>query len=207
MLPDPGEDPPIGESLPSTADGHGYVTTAAYSDEDLRAELMFDMIRMAFACDMSRVAAVRLTIDQCFMNMFPLTGAQGEVHEMSHGQAAPDDHGDAVGWHVKHFARFVRMLADTQELDGTRMLDNTAIVLVFEGGYGFDPESGSDNRAHSTENMCALVAGGAGGMVQGKHIRAPGMHPANVILSAMTAAGYPGDSLGDISGVVDGLFG
>jgi hypothetical protein len=208
LLPDPGEDPPIGAPHADNGGGHDYTPTAAYSNEDQRAELLFDMVRMAFACDLSRVAAVRLTIDQCFMNMMPLTGAPGEVHEMSHGQAQPDDHGDAVGWHVKHFARFVQMLRDTQELDGSSLLDNTAVVMVFEGGYGFDPESGSGDRAHSTENMCALVAGHAGGLLPtpGKHIRAAGMHPANVILSAMTAAGYQGNALGDISGIVDGLF-
>ena len=99
-------------------------------------------------------------------------------------------------------------ISQNLDLDMARVFQKLLQVhhIVIEGGFGFDPESGSDNRAHSTENMCALVAGRAGGLVPGQHIRATGMHPANVILSAMTAAGYTGNSLGDISGVVDGLF-
>lgn len=207
MLPDPGEDPPIGGAHADTGGGHEYTQSAAYSNEDLRAEIMCDLIRMSFACDLNRVAAIRLTIDQCFMNMFPLTGAPGEVHEMSHGQAAHEDHGDAVGWHVKHFARLVSMLRDTQEIDGSSLLDHTAVVLMFEGGFGYDPEGGSDNRAHSTENMVALVGGRAGGLTGGQHIVAPDAHPCQVTLSAMQAAGYPEDSLGEISGTIPDLFG
>ena len=39
------------------------------------------------------------------------------------------------------------------------------------------------------------------------HIDGTGLHPANVQLSAMQACGYPGNTLGDISGRVDALFG
>jgi hypothetical protein len=206
-LPDPGEDPAIGESHGTTAEGNlDYDETAAYSGEDLRAELMMDYVRMAFACDLARVAAVRMTIDQTFLNMLPLSGAPSDMHELSHGAVSDDAHADAVGWHVKHFARLVSMLRDTQELDGSSLLDHTAIVLCFEGGYGFDPESGEDGHAHSTENMVALVAGRTGGLVNGSHIVATDMHPANVIISAMQAIGMDTDTLGEISGTIPGLL-
>jgi len=207
LLPDPGEDPAIGSSHGTTAEGNlDYDATAAYSGEDLRAELMMDYVRMAFACDLARVAAVRMTIDQTFLNMLPLSGAASDMHELSHGAVSDDAHADAVGWHVKHFARLVAMLRDTQELDGSSMLEHTALVLCFEGGYGFDPESGSGNRAHSTENMVSLVAGRTGGLVHGSHIVATGLHPANVIISAMQAVGMDTDTLGEISGTIPGLL-
>lgn len=207
LLPDPGDDPAIGSSHGTDPEGNlDYDANAAYSGEDLRAELMMDYVRMAFACDLARVAAVRMTIDQTFLNMLPLSGAASDMHELSHGAVSDEAHGDAVGWHVKHFARLVAMLRDTQELDGSSMLDNTAIVLCFEGGYGFDPESGTGDRAHSTENMVALVAGRVGGLVNGQHIVADGMHPANVIVTAMQALGMTTDTLGEISGTIPGLL-
>jgi hypothetical protein len=207
LLPDPGEDPLIGQPHGTTAEGNlDYNPTAAYSNEDLRAELMMDYVRMSFACDMARVAAVRLTIDQTFLNMLPLSGAESDMHELSHGAVSDDAHADAVGWHIKHFARLVSMLRDTQELDGSSLLDHTALVLCFEGGYGFDPESNEDGHAHSTENMVALVAGHAGGLVHGSHIVANGMHPSNVIISAMQAVGMDTDTLGEISGTIPGLL-
>jgi hypothetical protein len=206
--PDPGEDPPLGDAHATGADGNlDYTESAGYSDEETRAEVMFDLVHEAFACDQARVAAVRMTFDQCFVNALPLIGATSDVHELSHGATAPESFADACGWHVKHFARLVAKLRDTQEFDGSTMLDHTAVVLVFEGGYGYDPEGDSGDRAHSTENMVAMVAGRVGGLVGGQHIVAPGAHPASVTLSAMQAVGAEVAALGEIGSNIPGLFG
>lgn len=205
---DPGDDPPIGDPHATQDNGNlMYTETAGYSGEEQRATVLVDMIRMAFACDLSRVAAIRLTMDQTFLNMKPLSGAPSDMHELSHGAVSDEAHADAVGWHVKHFARLISLLRDTQELDGSSLLDHTAVVMLFEGGYGFDPESGADGHAHSTENMIALVGGRAGGLVPGVHISAPGMHPANAVVTALQAVGLTGGTLGEVSGVIPGLIG
>ena len=203
-----GDDPPIGDPHGTDAEGNlDYTETAGYSGEEQRATAIMDMVRMAFACDLSRVAAIRMTMDQTFLNMKPLSGAGSDMHELSHGSVTAADHADAVGWHVKHFARLIALLRDTQELDGSSLLDHTALVLLFEGGYGFDPESGQDGHAHSSENMVALVGGRTGGLVPGVHLAAPGLHPANALVCAMQAVGLDTDTLGEISGVVPGLIG
>ncbi|MBX7080525.1 MAG: DUF1552 domain-containing protein [Nannocystaceae bacterium] len=208
LPPDPGDDPPIGDPHGTDAEGNlDYTETAGYSGEEQRATAIMDMVRMAFACDLSRVAAIRMTMDQTFLNMKPLSGAGSDMHELSHGSVTAADHADAVGWHVKHFARLIALLRDTQELDGSSLLDHTALVLLFEGGYGFDPESGQDGHAHSSENMVALVGGRTGGLVPGVHLAAPGLHPANALVCAMQAVGLDTDTLGEISGVVPGLIG
>jgi hypothetical protein len=204
---DPGEDPPIGADHVDNGDGLEYIETSGYSQEDLRAEIMFDLIHMAFACDLSRIATIRMTFDQCFMNMLPLVGAASDAHELSHGSQTFENFADGVGWHVKHFARVVARLRDSTEVDGTSMLDHTAVVFVFEGGYGYDPEAGQDESTHSSENMVAMVAGRVGGLVPGRHISAPGTHVSSVTLSAMQATGAPVDALGDVTDPVPQLFG
>ena len=78
-------------------------------------------------------------------------------------------------------------------------------MLIFEGGWGWDPEGG-DNSTHSTENMACFVAGGAGGLRQGEHIVAANRHPGEVVLTAMQAAGHQG-GLGELTQGLPELLG
>jgi len=112
---------------------------------------------------------------------------------------------DAVNFHVLHLARLAKKLRDTPDVDGTHLIDHTAAVLLFEGGWGYDPEGQSDLSSHSTENMVALIAGRAGGLVPGQHIQGNGRHPVNVVISAMNACGVEG--LGEVTENIPELFG
>jgi Protein of unknown function (DUF1552) len=209
LPPAPGDDPPVGgaaiEYQGEGGDGAGY------SNEELRAELLGDMLGMAFACDLSRVAAIRMTYTQCHMQMGSLIGVEGDAHSAIGHNGRVEAYADCLGWHIKHFARLVARLRDTTDVDGSSLLDNTAVVLLFEGGYGYDPESGNDGlSAHSTENMVALVGGHAGGLnaAGGQHIVKTDWHPANAVLSAMNAVGVAADSetLGEVVGRIPELF-
>jgi hypothetical protein len=188
--PDPGADPALGPK---------------YSNEELRANVLADLIAMAFACDLSRVAAFMLTQWKCYMGMSSIgAGYSGDMHALTH---QPNQQGvsDAVAWHVQHWGRLVQKLGSTPEVDGSTVLDHTALVLLFEGGRGYDPEGQFNGSPHSTENMSVLIAGRAGGLKPGKHIVATGLHPANVVISAMNAVGCPGN-LGEVSGGIPALF-
>ncbi len=155
----------------------------------------------------SGLVAIVTTILAFGVNALPLVGAASDVHELSHGAVSNDGFADSVGWHVKHFARLVQRLRDTPEFDGSSMLDHTAVVLVFEGGYGYDPEGDSNDRTHSTENMVALVGGRVGALAPGQHIVAPGQHPAAVTLTAMQQVGAAVPDLGEISDTIPELLG
>lgn len=209
---DPGSDPPIGGAV-ENGDTAGYASGGAYSGEEERASIMMRLVHMAFTCDLARVASVMFTQAQCFMNMQPIYGDAypSDLHEMSHYSLGGGEQGggavaDGVAWHVKHWATLVQMLRDTEDVNGASLLDTTALVLAFEGGLGFDPEAVAEDSPHSTENMAVLVAGRAGGLVGGQHIRAPGVHPVRVINTAMRAVGVEQD-LGEVSGTIDGLLG
>ena len=203
LLRDPGDDPPLGGE-PSNP-GH-YDVNLGYSDEDERLSLLVDFMHMAFTCDLTRVGALMMTMWQSFMNVEPISGHLWSQHEVHH-QSVPNDLTDVVAWHMDHFGRLVGKLRDTAEGDGS-LLDNCAVVFFNEGGHGYGYEGGSQYSSHSTDNMVAFIAGGAGGLKRGHHVVAPaGLdHPVNVIISAMNAAGAPVTSHGEVNGIIPNLF-
>jgi hypothetical protein len=189
---------------------------AADGDEDRRSELFVDLIGMGLACDLSRVATLQIVWENSTMNTKGVIGVDDEMHNISHHfnfhKNDPNDVNapstatiDIIAWQVKQFARLIKKLKDTEDFDGKTVLDNTAVVMGFEGGYGHDADSGLDQSPHSTENMCILVGGRAGGLRPGQHIIATDKHPASPIISAMNAVGCAG-GLGEISESVPELF-
>ena len=205
---DPRKDPAVGGD--QGVDGSGNTTygqNLGYSGEDARAKLFCDLVHMAFTCDLTRVATLQLTLFQSHMNMYSLTGQACDLHEIGHGgvPGGTKAMAKAQAWHVKQFAYLVAKLRDTTEASGGTLLDHSALVFLMEGGHGADPGSGREFSSHSTENMACLVAGRAGGLKPGQHIAASGLHPAQVVLTAMKAVGYSGNSLGEVSGDVPAL--
>ncbi|MEZ4225069.1 MAG: DUF1552 domain-containing protein [Polyangiaceae bacterium] len=212
VLPDPGSDPAVGGAV-ENGDTGGYAGNGAWSDEELRAQVMVDLIHMAFVCDLSRVASLMFTFSQCFLNMNPVFGYPSDLHELGHYSVGGGDKGanavaDGVAWHVKHFARLAQKLRDSQDVDGRSILDNTAMILCFEGGWGYDPEQDRQGTTHSSENMIMIATGKGGGLNAsgGKHIRAQNEHPAKVLTTVMQALGGP-STLGQVSGTIPGLVG
>jgi hypothetical protein len=173
---------------------------AAYSDEDARAQLLCDLLGTALVCNVTRVAAVQLTFVQCFMMMGTITGIQKDMHDLNHS-ATLAQLAEGLKWHVDVFARLVARLK-APEVDGTTVLDHSALVMLFEGGHGYDPEGARPNNSHSTENMVVLYAGRAGGMKPGQHILARDKHPAQVVLTAMNAVGVKKPALGEVAGLI-----
>ena len=208
---DPGADPAVGGGQALSSQGNiTYQQNLGYSGEEQRARVFCDLLHMAMACDQTRVATLQFTFFQSFLNMVELTGQRSDLHELSHGsygnlnEPIPLAMARGIAWHIKHYAYLIERFRDTPEAGGT-MLDNTVIVYVNEGGHGDDPSSGTRNSPHSTENMAVLVAGKVGGLKAGHHIPAPGMHPANVLLTALKAVGYSENTFGEVNGEVPGL--
>ena len=203
--PDPGADPPLGGSQGTDSSGDlTYDQNLGYSNEEQRARVFCDLIHMAITCDLTRVVSLQFTMFQSHMNMYQLTGIPFDLHEISHSGLGTLAVSRGIAWHMKHFGYLVSKLRDTPEGDGN-LLSNTALVFLHEGGHGRDPSSGARYSSHSTENMACLIAGRAGGLRPGQHVVASGMHPANVLITAMKAAGYSGNSLGEVSGDIPAL--
>ncbi len=199
LLADPGADPPVGGDFGSPT---GWNTSAGYSDEEARARTFTRLLHMAFVCDLTRSATLMYSMFQPFMNAQPIVGAQYNTHELNHKDTQQNL--DAfIAWHMSHFGELVALLRDTPEPGGS-VLDHSALAFVNEGGDGSSVPEGS----HCTDQMVALVAGGAGGLRQGEHIVAPAgaNHPANVLITLMNAVGAPTTSLGQVSGTIPALL-
>jgi Protein of unknown function (DUF1552) len=187
-----GDDPPQG---------------GGYSNEELRAKLMCDVMHMALTCDQTRVGSLMFTMVQSFMSAQSTLGFSCTHHDLGHfGAGGDNSHKLALGiaWHMKHFGYFLSKLANTPD-HGGMLLDNCAIAFVFEGGHGPSKGVPSKLTTHSGENMVVLVAGKAGGLQSGQHLVANGKHPASVLISCMNAVGVTTDKLGAVSGEIPGL--
>jgi hypothetical protein len=196
---------------------------SGYANEDARAAAFVDLIHMAFVCDLSRVVSLELTSSMSGIVLPTSLGITYRnwdnsplppppLHEATHGQGNNLSVAECIRWHVKHVAALAKKLKDTPDTTGT-LLDNTAIVLLFEAGMGSTSLQGStivgERPPHTSEGMVAVVVGGRGlGLKLGEHIVATGQHPASVSLTAMRAVGgQQVGALGEISAEVAGLRG
>lgn len=200
---DPGDDPAVG-GLQDSVGGYDFDVNSGWSDETTRAERFADLIQMAFACDLTRSASLLYTMAQSHMSSYPIGGQPYDVHELGHSGLGTETFSAVHAWHTDRFGGLVARLRDTPEGAGS-LLDSCAVVLLFEGGHGYDPGAGDDDSSHSTENMAVCVAGGAGGLRQGEHVVSPGSHPVQVLNTAMAAVGVD-EELGEVRGIVPELL-
>ncbi len=200
ILQDPGPDP--SSQLVDAI----YGDEIGYSNEELRAQVFVDMVHMAFACDLTRSISLMFTYAQSFMNAESVipSGVRSDLHELGHGAGTVEDVADGIAWQVGHWANLIQKLDDTPDGEGT-LLDHSALVFLTEGGHGYDPEGDAQGVSHSSENMAVLVAGRAGGLQTGIHIRTDQLHPAQCLVDAMNAVGVTTDRLGEVEGGIPGL--
>jgi len=214
---DPGDDPPIGGD--HEGGGTGSVAPGlGYSDEHTRARIFADLIHMAFVCDLTRAASLQITAFQSHMNARPIAdglgtlpgtvrparwaSVGGDLHEVGHN-GDPNNRGQIpsaglLQWHVSHYAYLIDKLRSTPEAGGT-VLDNSVIVFTPEAGHGRQlNDAVSQNQTHSVENMVMLVAGRPSRLNPGEHVDGNRAHPATVLITAMQAAGYLANNLGEV---------
>ena len=146
------------------------------------------LIRMAFACDLTRVVTFVAPVPQCPEFGYPaaanvhasyahssIAGASscGQMYDPVSEKAM----NDLGAWYAGHFAKLLTELDSVREGDGT-MLDNTAVLWVSELATG----------AHHHHDTGAVLAGAARGFFKtGRYVR----YPQNVVspLPAMPRIG------------------
>ncbi len=189
-----------------TADGH-------------KVTQFMRLIKLAFACDLTRVVTFVAPVPQCPEFGYP---ADAQVHPYAH-QAMPG--GSSCGapyvpmaerairdlgvWYANHFAYLLEQLDSVSEGNGT-MLDNTAVVWLTELATPH----------HFHNDLFAVIAGGGNlGLRSGRYVRYPrtftSPKPNHVLLgpatnrlhvSVLRAMGQPDQSFG-ASSVLDSAGG
>ena len=164
---------------------------------DEHVKLMFDLQAVAFAADITRVFAFKLSRDVS-NRVFKEAGVTTGFHIASHHNDRDDrilEFSKINKYHVSLLPYFLEKLKNTPDGEGT-LLDNSLIL------YG--SPMGNPN-VHNHKRCPLFFAGHAGGRLKGQlHLKAnDGTPMANAMLSALQILGVEIDSFGDSTGSFD----
>jgi len=160
-------------------------------------KLMFDLQALAFASDLTRVFAFKMSRDVS-NRVFPETGVTTGFHIASHHNDREDrilDFAKINKYHASLLPYFLEKLKSTPDGD-SNLLEQSLLV------YG--SPMGNPN-VHNHKRCPLLLMGHAGGAIAGNlHVKAADGTPmANAMLAALQAVGVEIDSFGDSTDALD----
>lgn len=158
---------------------------------DQHVALMFELQRLAFQADVTRVTTFMLGRELNFRS-YPEIGITEGHHGLSHHSDNPVQmarYAKVNTYQAQVFASFLASLRDTPEGDGT-LLDNS--LLLFGAGL-------SNSNLHTHYDLPLALFGG--GFKGGRHLAYSNDTPmTNLLLTMLDKAGVPADTLGDSTG-------
>ena len=160
---------------------------------------MYDVVRLAFQTDTTRVATF-MAANAGSNRSYREIGVPEGHHDLSHhgGDAEKQERIRRINrFHVEQLAYLLDQLSKVEEGRGS-LLDNT--LVVFGSAIG-------DGDRHDHEDLPILLCGRGGGSVQGgRHLRFPAETPlCNLYLSLLQRAGSRARAFGDSTGPLEGL--
>jgi len=169
---------------------------AAYADH---ARLMFDLQVLALQGDVTRVVTFQLARETS-NRTYAEIGVPDPHHPLTHHGNDPAKIARMAkinAFHVSLFAYFLEKLKSTPEGDGT-LLDHS--LYLYGSGMG-------NPNVHDHVNLPILVAGGAGRVKGGRHIKYVEPTPlANLHLTLLERVGVRMEAFADSKGKVDELL-
>jgi len=158
---------------------------------DQHVSLMFELQRLAFQADITRVTTFMLGRELNFRS-YPEIG----ITEGHHGLSQHGDNPTQMARYAKVntyeaelFAAFLKSLRDTPEADGT-LFDHS--LLLFGAGL-------SNSNLHTHYDLPLALFGGA--FTGGRHLVYPKDTPmTNLLLTMLDKGGVPAETLGDSTG-------
>jgi hypothetical protein len=161
---------------------------------DIHVGLMYELQRLAFQADVTRIVTFMLGRELNFRS-YPEIGITEGHHGLSHHSDNPAQmarYAKVNVYHTQLFASFLEKLRATPDGDGT-LLDHS--LLLFGAGL-------SNSNLHTHYDLPLLVAGG--GFKGGRHVVYPSETPmTNLLLGMLDKAGVPAETLGDSTGKLD----
>jgi hypothetical protein len=160
-------------------------------------KLMFDLQTIAFAGNITRVSAIKLSRDVSGRT-FPECGVSAGFHSASHHGDNPQrlvQYAQINKYHASTLAYLVEKLKQTNDGDGS-LLDHSLIV------YG--SPMGNSN-LHNHKRVPMILLGRAGGRLKGRNhvMAADGTPSANMYLTLLHRFGVSVDSFGDSTGELE----
>jgi Protein of unknown function (DUF1552) len=164
---------------------------------DEHVKLMFDMQVVAFASDVTRVTAFKLSRDVS-NRVYPETGVNTGFHIASHhgeNEGRIQDLAKINKYHVGLVPYFLKKLKETPDGD-SNLLENS--LLIYGSPMG-------NSNVHNHKRCPLFFAGHAGGALKGNmHIKAADGTPmANAMLGALRGVGLDLTTFGDSSASMD----
>jgi hypothetical protein len=166
-------------------------------DFETHIKLMFDLQVLAWQADITRVSTLMFA-KEVSNAVFPASGVNEPFHNLSHHSNIPENIAKLAQlqqYHVRTFAALLQKLKDIPDGEGT-LLDHSLVLY----GSGM-----SNSNQHDHKPLPIVIAGGAGGKLQGgRHIKVDPTTPlSNLLLAMLHKLEVPATSFGDSTGVVD----
>jgi hypothetical protein len=161
---------------------------ATFSTGQIRArnKVMSELLAMAFACDLTRVATLQLSGGGTH-SQFPDVNVNFDTHEVGHVEGITPDINKAIIFWMECFSVWAQALEALPEGDGT-LLDASALFGTSDHG---------DGPQHGYAEYPLLVLGKAQGALKGGvHVRLPGAVGTRVPFTVMKAMGMPDTRFG-----------
>jgi hypothetical protein len=157
-------------------------------------QLMFEMLRLAFQTDSTRIATLLLAGEGSNRSFSEIGISEGH-HNLTHHQNKPDMVAKVKEidlWYATQFAKFLERLDQTLDVDGHSLLHNSMIV------YG---SGNADGNRHTHTNLPILLAGAGGGLQTGRYVKTNQTPLTNLFLTMADRMGAQGiERHGDSTG-------
>jgi hypothetical protein len=165
------------------------------TDLSEHAQIMFDLIALAFQTDMTRVITMLLGIEQSPRSYAAELGITEAHHGLTHHQGDKEKIEKVTQincFHVKQYAYLLNKLKSIPDGDGT-LLDHSMICY----GSGL-----SDGNGHLHHNLPLVIAGrGAGTVKPGRYVRYADETPmTNLFVAMLDRMSVKVESFGDSNG-------
>jgi hypothetical protein len=166
---------------------------------DTIADLQCDVATLALKCDLTRVVSIMFGNHQSDFTV-PESGVDTNYHAAIHGRPLAD-YVSYRKYFTTKLQYLIQRLANTEDMDGNSLLDNTILLTVSDMG---------DARSHGGDDVPYMLAGGAGGALNtGRFLTLGGVDYNTILDTVAQAAGVDVESAdyaqyGD--GPISGIF-
>lgn len=164
-----------------------------YANDNFPAigRLQTDLLAMALACDLTRVASIQWSATQAG-KVFTWLGQSDTHHALSHSNVSDEGKQqqliDIGRWQAEQLAYLLGKLDAVQEGTGT-LLDNTLVLWCTDIAQG---------QSHARRDMPYVIAGGAGGALRtGRYLRYEGDPHNNLLVTLCNAMGVDVSTFGN----------